>query len=609
MAEFWPRLKKKLACDARRRKKSSKSRKANLYASSGLEKFATLVEDVRGTRASSLVERTGTSVSAARFLSRSAQEWTASTLARTASRRSDSREGSKSPEIVLLHCAVRPNDGQTRSSEYTESFSFAVAGFSPRGEDVEKSETGSASVCESVSPRVGSLHRDLGNFSEDRQFQGGNFMEEASPSATLSAVLPVKTGRCMKKIRSLHRSRWKQTSNLAFVVLVAVGAFISSRFGKVRNQLEAVLTFSAVARIWRRGKLYARFMFSSVALYFLTPLRSYLSYCPRRLSLLPRKLKVIADTKSRLLTNEVSRNLEIEVADEGRGSSLEISVVPLESAPSAANKHGAPLLVLLTIPESSAAPAETPASSGIEPIRATVFYNENGALSPSRRLAKKLSSRFKKLRMFRSSSSSSVSLLSGSESSLASLDHSGRHFTGSSESGSPSPPSWHASAASSPDRHRKCPFSLRLHKSKSDIPSEAHSDMASTVHATEKKLSGKKSRLWRTSSTEIVDIGDIAGCSNDITLTSHPPAAEEATIASRNVSWPVVGLLVTLLFLLVGRLPAIMATSLFLVVSNSHYDRAHPRSRGRETRASEAARKLHRSPPPRRHPGSPPSRY
>lgn len=86
--------------------------------------------------------------------------------------------------------------------------------------------------------------------------------------ATLSVALalPVKTGRCMKEIRRLQ-----QTSNSAFVVLVALGAFMSNCFGRVGNSLAAVLTYNAVVRTWRRGQLHVRFMFSSVALNFLTP--------------------------------------------------------------------------------------------------------------------------------------------------------------------------------------------------------------------------------------------------------------------------------------------------------------------------------------------------
>ena len=589
MAEIWPRLKRRFICDARRRKTISKAKKADAQGSPRLVKLTALLEGMHGKKTSSSGGRSGTSASATCSSSRSALE-----PARTAGLHSGSKEGSKSPELVVLHYAVRPSDAQTRSSEYTESFSIAEAGFNRRFVEVEKSQPQSESVCEPEAPVVGNLHRDLGNSSEDRQSLSDNLMEEASPSATPSVTLPVRTGRCM-------RIRSKQTPDSSFVVLVALGAFISKRFAKAGNSLATVLTFNAVVRTWRGSKLYARLMFSSVAFHFLDTLRPYFLYCPRRLCFLPSKLKVIADTESHLSTDKVSRNSDVDV--EGRGSSLGISVLPLEPAPSAAIKQGAPLALLITVPESSATPTEAPTSAALVPIPATVLYKESGASSPTRRLAKKFTSRFKKLKIFRSSSPSQPS----SSESSSSSNHSRTYFTGSFDPGSPISPS-SLTATSSPDRHRKCPFSRPLHRSKPDIPSEfAESEEASVR---EKKSTGKKSRFSRTSSTETIDIGEITVSTRDTTPTSRPPAAEAATTASRDVPWRAVGLLVTLLFLIVGRVPAIMATSLFiLVVSNAQHDRSHRRIRGRETRASEAARKLHRSPPPRRHPGSPQRRY
>lgn len=590
MAEIWPRLKRRFVCDARGRKTSSKAKKAYAQGSPRLEKLTALPDGMHGKKTSSSGGRSGASASTTCSSSGSALE-----PARTAGLHSGSKESSKSPELVVLHCAVRPSDAQTRSSEYVESFSIAEAGFNRRFVEVEKSQPQSESVCEPEAPVGGNLHRDLGNSIEDRLSQSDNLMEEASPSATLSVTLPARTGRCM-------RIRSKQTPNSTFVVLVALGAFISKRFAKAGNSLATVLTFNAVVRIWRGSKLYARLMFSSVALHFLDTLRPYFIYCPRRLCFLPYKLKVIADTESHLSTDKVSRNSDIDV--EGRGSSLEIAVLPLEPAPSAAIKQGAPLALLITVPESSATPTETPTSAALVPIPATVLYKESGASSPTRRLAKKFTSRFKKLKMFRSSSPSQPS---SSENSFSSSNHSRTYLTGSFDSGSPISPS-SFTATSSPDRHRKCPFSRPLHKSKPDIPSEFADSEEALVR--EKKSTGKKSRFSRTSSTETIDIGEITVSTHDTTPTSRPPAAEAATTASRDVPWPVVGLLVTLLFLIVGRVPAVMATSLFiLVVSNAQHDRSHRRIRGRETRASEAARKLHRSPPPRRHPGSPQRRY
>ncbi|CAM6046315.1 unnamed protein product [Sphagnum compactum] len=68
-------------------KKEGKKKKCkeNPYASGGLETFAALLEELQAKRVA-MVDKTAMSVSAVRSLSKSAQEWTASTLARTVSR-------------------------------------------------------------------------------------------------------------------------------------------------------------------------------------------------------------------------------------------------------------------------------------------------------------------------------------------------------------------------------------------------------------------------------------------------------------------------------------------------------------------------------------------
>jgi hypothetical protein len=62
-----------------------KKNKENPYASGGLETFAALLEELQAKRVA-MVDKTAMSVSAVRSLSKSAQEWTASTLSRTVSR-------------------------------------------------------------------------------------------------------------------------------------------------------------------------------------------------------------------------------------------------------------------------------------------------------------------------------------------------------------------------------------------------------------------------------------------------------------------------------------------------------------------------------------------
>lgn len=395
----------------------------------------------------------------------------------------------------------------------------------------------------------------------------------------------------------------QRTSTSAFVVLVALGAFISNRFGRISKSLVPVLTFNAVIRVWRKGKLYAWFMFSSIALNFLTPLRSCLTDCPRRLSLLSRKFTEIGSevAHSQPLMLEASRKPGIEAAREEQHSSLENSVLPLEPAPSDAMKQRAPLVILL--------PIDNSISSEIESIPPTVVYKK---MTRSRRLAKKVSSKLEKLK-FRSSTpfSSSLPVLSISESSTRS---------GTSE---PASPSSHASAATSPDSRRHCPFS-RLHKAKpgtstdiTDVEGDESSSHNKKSTGSRKcclrreksseDVCGKRSRLTKMLPSDTIaqsNAGDTTTCTHTPTPTSNPspPLVDDSFAPSNSNSWMVVGLLVTLLFLLVGRVPAIMATSLFLVVvSNTHHDRVLRRSRGRDTRTLEAARKLHTSPPRGRH--------
>jgi hypothetical protein len=74
-------LRRHLKKEGKKKKKS----KENPYASGGLETFAALLEDLQAKRVA-MVDKTAMSVSAVRSLSKSAQEWTASTLSRTVSR-------------------------------------------------------------------------------------------------------------------------------------------------------------------------------------------------------------------------------------------------------------------------------------------------------------------------------------------------------------------------------------------------------------------------------------------------------------------------------------------------------------------------------------------
>lgn len=531
MAEIWPRLRKKLqqgkkatkSSSSKSVRKGSKGASNNPFATIGLEKFTTILEELQSKQqgSTSLVERTASSLSAARCISRSAQEWTASTLVRAATR--------CSPDSTKdLQCA-----------------SSIVAPTAPVGElqiDLENS-------CEAPTVPAEELQRDSEELSEDRQAEG--CQKEVSTS---NSRLPLGV--------RLPTRRWRSmASKSAFVMLVALGAFLSARAGRVGKPFAAILSFSVVVRIWRKGKVSARFMFSSMALYFLTPLRSYLiTRIPKRLILVPQN-------------PETSQSVESEVAQPELPEKLGFPVV----APS-----------LLPIPESSSS------SESLNPVRLPNAKNVGG--SPSRKLAKKISSGLKKLKMLRSSSSS-VSVVGVSESS-------------SSSSHAPSSPK--SSSASS--HRRMCPFSRKT----GDI-AEASDDTTSSSHDGSR---GKSRLLRRHQSAEIMSYTSStkgSRCGRKLsseTLEHYNHVGEECSIASSSayestrstssssasskheaapVAWPMVGLLVTLLFLVMGRVPAIMATSLFFVVVSPH-SRARDRRESRAYREA-AARKLHHSPP------------
>lgn len=568
MAGIWPRLKKKLTGDGRQKKKKSGKGKSrtNPFAASGLEKFATVLEGIQAKKGASLVERTASSVSAARSISRSAQEWTAATLARSASRRSS--------EPRLEQCA-------------------AFEALAPKPATLAI---------------VGSLEKDLKNLSEERQPQGSHTHvaseevscsppEEVIDSVPVGVSLPERTSTCrsMKAVQSLHQQGWRQPSKSAFVVLFTMGTCLMSRLGKMGKPLAAVLTFSAVIQIWRKGKVSAQFMFSSVALYFLTPLRSYL------LTRIPTRLnsKVVSST---IATEEETR---VDAAQEQQDTSLGFPATPLKSTSSQTIvvKESLPLSILLPIPESSASVL------GIGSLPVTVFRKSSGTSSPVRRLAKKITSTVKKLKIFRSSSS--VSSLSVSEISL--------HSDATSESNSPKSLSSHPSGTF-PNSRRMCRFSRRLRKNKSaDVNELAQNDYSMSQSGSRKCITMRRqksseslpctkwkvARVLSSETLEQYNLSESMPSSASSSLhgkstssANAEDAANGAKTSRDHVPWRVVGLLVSLLFLLVGRFPAIMATSLFfVVVSSTYHDQPHPRVRGRDNRALQAARRLQRSSP------------
>lgn len=171
-----------------------------------------------------------------------------------------------------------------------------------------------------------------------------------------------------------------------------------------------------------------------------------------------------------------------------------------------------------------------------------------------RRVAKKISSQFKNLnllkkpRMFRSS----TSILS----------------------------------SKSPSHHRlKCPASRKtdteVQTSESTRPLQRKCKVVQMWRQDSSEnvsCSSKDSRVCRKSSSATLE-----HCSQGDSIASE--LSKHARVDHHregNVVWPLVGLLVALLFLVMGRVPAIMATSLFFVVVSPH-SRARGSRRGSST--------------------------
>ena len=698
LRQLWPKLKKKLSPggggeggkknringSANTNKKKKSSKQPNPYSTHGLDKLAVVVAELQAKK-TSLVDHTGNSVAAARSLSRSAQEWTATTLARTASRgrrsnnntpkeaatspssttQSPSPSFSRSSELLLLQCSPQSSVGNTELIDFSHSFSFAPS-------SDEASIVGELSADDDdddVGLGRGEMADDeiaaMAERRSDPQEEGCS----GSPGVVGIASLPLKGSICInKKGRGLKGKGWR-----ALAVLVALGAYIASHTANFVNPLAAAMSFSVVIRRWHKGKMYAKFVFFQ---YFLTPLQTYITaHSPRRvLAILPaRRVDVEKEEAVDVDSQFSSKGFELhpkaetttdEVATTTthvRNPSFVFPVLPVGSMPPSPMRLAAPSSMLAP---STSAPATlasllattedeiTPAAVEMEvtsppgfrgfPLSPASSIEREGA-SPTRRLARKILLKLKVRKSSKASSSADVvrgeddALSSTAESPMMSLQSGATSPFSGSEPGSPmfSPsPSPSSSRVSSPERHqRKFPFSRKA-KGKSVLAnSNNNNDAASSSadgaeqnhpKALERRSSGnkrcilrrekgpldhgrgsnngcRKSVLCRMASGDSIDhvpTTSQAPAAPELRSSLQPGAAEEAK--EKNVEvWPMVGLLVTLLFLVVGKFPAIVATSCFFIVLSTR-DKSHHRPLGRETRRPlEAARKLNRSPPPR----------
>lgn len=508
---LWPTLKKKLG-DAVKRKKHQK--KANPFALQGLEKFAVVVAELQAKN-SSLVDKTGNSVSAVRYLSRSAQEWTASTIARTASRHMDMFRKSSSPGILLLqHSHSQESVSEIDTVDFSQSFSNPKSdyGFDSNvfGDDLQ-------GEADSVSDSL--LDSDSDSVTEDSFVSepcctevGYTGIMKTSGTPTSSARLLIRHGRLL-----LLEKGWARSSNSAVALFLAVSACVVARVTTIGISFFELLTIDFVVK-WQRGKLYADFLQSLVTRHIVPHLSIRV---PRGLALLPlvRRKRTTSE-----LVEPIPQRSEVELEPEPDSVRNSFPVLP-------------ELLSLdyPTIPQLRAAVAlETSPSEKI---------------SSTRQLVRKL-----KAKMSKSSTPGSADSPHSHSSCTSSRKISNKNSfacTGkekdvSSDDGWPNDVVFADSGSSVKKRcilYRKCSF--RKEKS-----SEVGTSM-------------RRSPLGRTFSMETLAVFEMTSA------FQKPRHTATSVFASGRNNFDlclVLGILVALLFLVVNRLSAVVATSLLIFI-------------------------------------------
>nr|PNR40763.1 hypothetical protein PHYPA_018166 [Physcomitrium patens] len=586
---LWPKLKKKIGSAAK--KTTKKKQKVNPFASQGLEKFAVLMSELQAKKAS-LVDKTGNSVSAARYLSRSAQEWTATTLARTASRCRE-RESPKASALLLQQTSSPSNPHlkervEIETIDFSQSFSFPDPrhetqdgsygfGFGPEALIIGdlKEETASTPI---------SLE-DAEKSEERRASCGGLDVEEkagCSGRIAGSASLPERSERLIRNGQLLMLEKgWARSPSSVFALLVALGACLGGRVTKLGNSVVELLILSVMVRL-QKGKTYAQLLRSLVSRHIVP----YFSIrVPRGLTLLPlvsRKTSTEPGANSKNSEGQTGELPKPEIKsdyDECLGVTLPVA---LESSSS-------PLSPVDNCPASAILPRAEASDDSPRPLIkvSTSFLTpasspDRETSSPTRRFVKKLSSKLKS-KASRSSppaSSAPGSPLSDScitSGGLSSRRHSRSFFSRRDKekelledsSGWPTDEVFSDGNLSSKRRcimAKKCSF----RKDKTPEPSISKSSVI------------RKSPLGRMSSSKAMDPASSA----DITSSSSSGVFD---VKVKNFELLLtVGLLVALTFLVVSRFSAIVATSvMFLVLSYVYKDSSYP------------ARKVQRSPPVR----------
>jgi hypothetical protein len=631
MSSLWPRLRRHVRRDGRKKK-----RKENPYASRGLETFSQLVAELQEKRLA-MVDKTTKSASAVRSLSKSAQEWTALALSRTASKRISSSR----TEVVSQ--APPPPDARSMpqaSAGNTASGTKEECKKSPRQEAMTGAE------------EAGFL---------DAEHRAAEEIAELLPLKVMRRVVMSSRKRrgvvCVREKKMAAASSSSKSSAVA--VLVAVGAFFASKRAEIGKQVAAVLTFSIVIQRWPNdGKLYTRFIFSAMASYLLYPLHSYLSAVrvPKRLTIgsgsLLRKVEGEEEgqEKKKKTSPPEAGTTTASPIDQQEHQDQQNNASFVASPPSFHDSSSAPF----SIPRpAAAAEINNSPSSTILPISPTNSEEGSGGGSPSTNLRKKLSLKLKS-RFVKSLSSSNLApgntppdspgspttaAASGSSKQLSALGGGGSPtlspISAAGTENSDSDTASSSSAPSSSSSQQQCweddavcrlpkigksfSFSRKLMRARSESPIkklEETSQRGVFVSESTGCLQSPRSssRLNRMSSpppalNEVQTFTTQACASGLQTIkTSFLQRVEDKremkmyiSFASSSCSevreiWPLFGFLVSLLFLLLGQVPAILATSLFFLVLSQLQKLRSSRGQGQDRdvtrRAMEASRKL-----------------
>ncbi|CAM6035837.1 unnamed protein product [Sphagnum compactum] len=630
MSSLWPRLRRHVRREGRKKK-----RKENPYASRGLETFSQLVAELQEKRLA-MVDKTTMSVSAVRSLSKSAQEWTALALSRTASKRISSSR------TELVSQAPPPPDARSMpqaSAGNTASGTKEECKQSPRQEAMTGAE------------------------------EGGFLYPEHRAAEEIAELLPLKVMRrvvmssrkrrgvvCVREKKMAAASSSSKSSAVA--VLVAVGAFFASKRAEIGKQVAAVLTFSIVIQRWRNdGKLYTRFIFSAMASYLLYPLHSYLSALR-----VPKRLTIGSGSLLRKVEGEEEGQEKKKKKSPPEAGTTTAS--PIDQQEHQHQQNNASFVASPPIFHySSSAPSSIPRpaaaaeinnspSSSILPISPTTSEERSSGGSPSTNLRKKLSLKLKS-RFVKSLSSSnlapgntppdspgspSTAAASGSSKQLSALGGGGSPTlspisaagTENSDSDTASSSSTPSSSSSQqqwweddavcrlPKIGKSFSFSRKLMRPRSESPIKKLEETSqrgvfvseSTGCLQSPRRSSRLNRMSSPPASNEVQTFTTQACASGLQTikTSFLQTVEDKremklhiSLASSSCSevreiWPLCGFLVALLFLLLGQVPAILATSLFFLVLSQLQKLRSSRGQGQDRdvtrRAMEASRKL-----------------